>query len=102
MHPECLIPIFLCYPENTVILSFHLVADERDYTHLRDHVWGDLRMKTLEKRDNLKKTGRGGGVRFSPLEEAVLDAIGDDSAIVQGLAVTEQWDSDSEVAIAQR
>lgn len=51
-----------------------------------------MKQETLKKRDELSQTGSE-AKEYTPLEEAVLDALGKDSARVEGLAVAEQWDN---------
>lgn len=76
-------------------IIFFSVGADKDYTHLRNHVWGDLKQRTLATRDLLAKTGSQGGM-YSKLDELVLNTIGVDSDIVDGIpGVEEQWSADS-------
>lgn len=66
------------------------MAKDKDYNHLRNHVWGDLKKRVVEKRDRLARTGSQ-GEELTPLEKLVLEAVGPESAVVEGLPVREQW-----------
>lgn len=76
------------------------MSPEKDFTHLRDHVWGDLKERTLKKRDRLNTTGSQ-GEEYSKLEECVLEVLGTNSELVQGLPVREQWGDDVAPAAVQ-
>jgi len=74
----------------TLFIHF-LVSDKKDFTHLRDKVWPDLKMNALKKRDESQKTGAG-STQYSDLDDAVLSVIGHDSRLARGRDVPEQWD----------
>lgn len=76
------------------------MSAEKDHEHLRDHVWGDLKGRVLEKRDRLSRTGSQ-GEDYTKLEELVLDVVGRESALVEGLPVGEQWDKERPLPIDQ-
>ena len=63
-----------------------LVAADKDYDHLRNYVWGDMKKRAMEKRDRLART-YSQGEELTQLEKLVLEAIGPESAVVEGLPV---------------
>ena len=54
----------------------------------------------MEKKDRRSKTGEGGGrgAKWTEVDELVLDIVGKDSAVVEGLPGFETWRSREEVA----
>jgi len=71
--------------------SLNIVSADRDYRFVRDKVFSVWKSRTMEKKDNAKKTGTGGGKKaiLSALDHAILDIVGKDSPVVEGLAVGE-------------
>ncbi|OXA49679.1 hypothetical protein Fcan01_15337 [Folsomia candida] len=79
---------------NEVLLkakSLQIVSAERNYAFVRDKVYGAWKTRTLEKRDNKTKTGKGGGREkvLDDMDFLILDIIGKDSVAFDGLNVGE-------------
>ena len=77
---------------NIEILFQRLVAHgyTRDYSFLRDTEWSNIRSRTLVKRDKSRQTG--GKVQvMDELDNLVLEIIGRESPVVQGLPVRESF-----------
>jgi hypothetical protein len=82
--------------DKCVAMGFTLVpvsCEMPSWRYLRDTVWAsNLKRRTLEKRDKkLKQTGSSGGKEmiYSSIEQRVLDILGENGALVEGLKSTE-------------
>ncbi len=71
--------------------SLNVVAAHRDSLFVRDSVFGLWKSRTLKKVDNAGRTGTGGGrsAILTELDHAILDIVGRDSPVIQGLPVGE-------------
>lgn len=75
--------------------SLNIVAGHRDWTFVRDSVFGVWKTRTLEKRDNAGRTGTAGGRKYvlNEIDHAILDIIGNESPSVSGLRCGEVGDN---------
>ncbi|CAG7832732.1 unnamed protein product [Allacma fusca] len=66
----------------------------RKWEFVRDSMWGNWKSRTLQKRDNANKTGRGGGKDcvMTPMDDMILDIIGRDTPNVVGLNLPQTGD----------
>ncbi|XP_047998347.1 uncharacterized protein LOC125235802 [Leguminivora glycinivorella] len=74
---------------SNLALSLGLVPVGNDYTYVRDTFYLNLKISTLSKRDDARKTGTGGGKKIilTPTDELILEIIGKDSPILDGINV---------------
>ncbi len=73
-------------------------SEKHDGGYLRDQVWGRWKRETVAKRDACRRTGTGQCPWFS-WEIIVLDILGHDSPIVEGLGIPDSLEAE---ALAQR
>lgn len=75
----------------------YVLPPSKDWSYWRDTVWPNLRNATIRKRDLKRKTGASGGKEntLNEIDLAVLDIIGKDSDVVDGLNVKETWECGS-------
>ncbi|KAL1492338.1 hypothetical protein ABEB36_010678 [Hypothenemus hampei] len=69
--------------------SIGVIASNKNGTYLRDTWWPNLRKTTVEKIDNARQTGSGGGIGkiIDEVDSTVRDIIGKESPVIRGLGV---------------
>lgn len=76
------------------IHGFNIVPNGKDWTYVRDKVFGNIKEATIKKRDQRSQTGGGGDSDngYSEVDNAIFDIIGRNSAAINGLPVNQQWE----------
>lgn len=64
----------------------------KDYTYVRDTLWPNMKRRTIERVDSLKKTGAAGGA-LNTTQELVLEILDKRSTLVCGLNVPETYET---------
>ncbi|RXG56974.1 hypothetical protein Avbf_13001 [Armadillidium vulgare] len=70
------------------------IPAEKDFTYVRDIWWPNIRKTAITRKDNITRTGTGGGAdcKLTDVDEEVLTIIGKDSASICGLDVLESME----------
>lgn len=73
------------------IYGFNPVPEDKQWFYLRDSIWPNIKNYTIKKRDAKNKTGAAGGVdvKYSKIDLKVLEILGVDSPVVEGLNIQE-------------
>ncbi|KAJ3655792.1 hypothetical protein Zmor_014905 [Zophobas morio] len=83
--------------------SLGLVPPTKDWTYVRDVWWLNVKKATMEKVDNYKKTGTGGGPekKLTDVDEEVLDVLDKESPAIHGLGLEPQPMSEDIIEIQE-
>ncbi|XP_062534695.1 uncharacterized protein LOC134203873 [Armigeres subalbatus] len=74
--------------------SIGALPSGKDTLYIRDVWWPNVRKTSMEKRDNARKTGTGGGydAKTNDVDMLVYDILGKESPVLEGLSVPESMD----------
>uniref|UniRef100_A0A6P7FL12 Uncharacterized protein LOC114328858 n=1 Tax=Diabrotica virgifera virgifera TaxID=50390 RepID=A0A6P7FL12_DIAVI len=73
-----------------IALAMGLINENKQYTYCRDVLLQNLRKRAVEKLDNARKTGTGGGAiaKKTEIDLLVYEILGKDSSVLNGTEET--------------
>ncbi|CAH1099706.1 unnamed protein product [Psylliodes chrysocephalus] len=80
-------------------VSIGLIGSDKEFCYVRDVTWPNLRSRTMTKIDQSNKTGAQGGPesKLDDTDKLVIEIIGNESPVVQGIGVPDLMETVSEV-----
>ncbi|CAH1101796.1 unnamed protein product [Psylliodes chrysocephalus] len=88
-----------CINERDYAVSIGLIGSDKEFCYVRDATWLNLRCKAMTKIDQSNKTGaqEGSESKLDDTDKLVIEIIGKESPVVQGIVVPDSMETVSEV-----